>query len=203
MAYSVKDHILHRDGKPVAQAKTPNIGGALKPTLLVMHYTASQSAKGAIAWLCNPKAEASAHLVVDEMGVVTQLAPFNRQTWHAGVSKWKTRTGCNAFSIGIEMSNPGWLKQLAAGRFVDSVGKSVPADRVAWLAHKATPKFKLPWATYPAAQIDACVEIAQAICKAYAIKEIVGHEDIAPRRKRDPGPAFDMLAFVSRVFGRK
>ncbi len=202
MAFAVKNHVLHRDDKPVAQAQTPNVAGALKPSLLVMHYTASQSAKGAISWLCNPRAKASAHLVIDLDGTVTQLAPFNRVTWHAGRSVWKKRANCNAFSIGIEMTNAGPLAKLANGKFADAYGKSIPASQVAMLAHKFDGAEK-PWMTYPAAQIAVAVDVAKAICDAYRISEIAGHDDIAPTRKRDPGPAFRMDPFVSRVFGRK
>lgn len=196
MTYIVKDHMLLRDGKPVSFQRTPNVSGTIsKPTLLVMHYTASQSAKGAISWLCNPQAKASAHLVIDEAGLVTQLAPFNLQTWHAGRSSWKGRSGCNSFSIGIEISNPGWLTKVASGKFVDSQGKSVPPDRVM----EAKGRY---WMTYAPAQVTACIEVAQAICDAYGIRDIAGHEDIAPGRKTDPGPAFAMASFRSRVFGR-
>jgi N-acetylmuramoyl-L-alanine amidase len=41
------------------------------------------------------------------------------------------------------------------------------------------------------------------LCQTYGIAEIAGHDDIAPTRKRDPGPAFAMDSFVSRVLGRK
>lgn len=202
MAFAVKNHVLMKDGKPVAQAKTPNLGGALKPALIVMHYTASQSARGAISWLCNPAAKASAHLVIDQQGNVTQLAPFNRVCWHAGRSRWKWRSGCNAFSIGVEMANPGPLTKLANGRFVDSAGQAAPAAQVAVLTHKLE-KMRRPWMTYPAAQVDAAVAVAQAICAEYGIRDIAGHDDVAPDRKRDPGPAFPMESFVSRVFGRQ
>ncbi|MEF3367948.1 N-acetylmuramoyl-L-alanine amidase [Methylocystis sp. 9N] len=203
MAFAVKNHVLYKDGHPVAQALTPNLGGALKPSLLVMHYTASQSAKSAISWLCNPIAKASAHLVVDLDGTATQLAPFNRVAWHAGKSLWKRRANCNAFSIGVEMTNAGPLTKRANGKFADAYGKSVAPSEVAMLAHKLDKGAEKPWMAYPAAQIAAAVEIAQAIVAAYGIDEIAGHDDIAPTRKRDPGPAFGMESFVSRVFGRK
>ncbi len=35
----------------------------------------------------------------------------------------------------------------------------------------------------------------------YAIEDIVGHDDIAPGRKSDPGPAWDMEAFKAKVRG--
>lgn len=203
MAFAVKNHVLHRDGKPVAQKPTPNIGGVLKPSLLIMHYTASQSAKGAISWLCSPNAKASAHLVIDLDGTATQLAPFNRVAWHAGKSVWKRRSNCNSFSIGIELTNPGPLKKLANGKFADANGRNVPTSQVAMLAHRLDKGAQKPWMIYPAVQISAAVDIAKALCQTYGIAEIAGHDDIAPTRKRDPGPAFAMDSFVSRVLGRK
>ncbi|KAF0211926.1 MAG: ampD [Methylocystaceae bacterium] len=203
MAFAVKNHVLHCDGKPVAQKPTPNVGGVLKPSLLIMHYTAAQSAKGAISWLCNPNAKASAHLVIDLDGTVTQLAPFNRVAWHAGKSLWKRRANCNGFSIGIELTNAGPLTKLANGRFADAYGKNVPASQVAMLAHKLDKGGEKPWMIYPALQISVAADIAKALCETYGINDIAGHDDIAPTRKRDPGPAFAMESFVSRVLGRK
>lgn len=46
--------------------------------------------------------------------------------------------------------------------------------------------------TYTAAQIDAAEGVAKALVAAYGIQTIVGHQDVAPNRKRDPGPAFPM-----------
>lgn len=201
--FEVKNHVLMCDGKPVTQRSSPNIGGVIKPRLLVMHYTASQRAAGAIAWLCNPAAKASAHIVIDTDGTVTQLVPLNRRAWHAGVSAWKGVSDCNAFSIGIEMANPGPLRQMADGTLTDANGQKYPKSQAAMLAHRLEPKVVRPWATYPVAQQAAAVAIAQAICATYGIKEIVGHDDIAPTRKRDPGPAWPMASFTSKVFGRQ
>ncbi|MBW2050155.1 MAG: N-acetylmuramoyl-L-alanine amidase [Deltaproteobacteria bacterium] len=33
-------------------------------------------------------------------GSITQLAPFNVETWHAGVSQWEGLSGLNSYSIG-------------------------------------------------------------------------------------------------------
>ena len=198
MAFAVKTHVLYLDDKPVAQKKTPNMGGALtRPSLLVMHFTASQRAAGAISWLCNPVAKASAQIVIDIDGTVTQLMPLNRIAWHAGLSKWKGKSGCNAFSIGIEMANLGLLRRLGNDKFADSYGHYVPAAQVATVNGRY-------WALYPKSQQDAAVGVAQAIIATYpTIREIVGHSDIAPGRKIDPGDAWPMEGFRSKVFGRK
>jgi len=48
------------------------------------------------------------------------------------------------------------------------------------------------WETYPEAQMNSCVQVAKALVERYNLDDVVGHEDIAPDRKNDPGPAFSM-----------
>jgi hypothetical protein len=64
---------------PLVHRRTPNRStrhGA-RVDLLVWHETAG-AYKGSVAWLCNPAAQASAHLVVrEDGGEVTHAAAFN------------------------------------------------------------------------------------------------------------------------------
>lgn len=201
--YTVKNNLLYKDDKQVPFVKSPNVGGVFKPVVLVMHYTGALSTKGAINTLTNAAAKVSAHLVLSPEGDVTQLVPFNRVAWHAGVSKWHNMSGLNSFAIGIEMVNAGLLGKNGKGEYFARLeNKVLPHDQVMLATHKSGNGGELPWQVYPTAQFDAAVGIAQAITKAYGIKEIVGHDDIAPGRKTDPGPAWHMNAFVSRVLGR-
>ena len=58
-------HRLHRDdGTPVPYLRSPNQSSGLTPEYVVMHYTAGSSAVSSVAWLRNPAARASAHVVV-------------------------------------------------------------------------------------------------------------------------------------------
>ncbi|MBV4492951.1 1,6-anhydro-N-acetylmuramyl-L-alanine amidase AmpD [Pseudomonas oryzicola] len=45
----------------------------------------------------------SAHLFVERDGAVTQFVSLLDRAWHAGVSCFDGREGCNDFSIGIEL----------------------------------------------------------------------------------------------------
>jgi len=45
----------------------------------------------------------SAHAVIRRDGGITQYVPFGMRAWHAGQSQYQGRSGCNDFSIGIEL----------------------------------------------------------------------------------------------------
>ncbi|WP_113907097.1 1,6-anhydro-N-acetylmuramyl-L-alanine amidase AmpD [Aliidiomarina celeris] len=45
----------------------------------------------------------SAHCLVRRNGELIQYVPFSKRAWHAGVSEWQGETGCNDFSIGVEL----------------------------------------------------------------------------------------------------
>ncbi|MDH5423385.1 MAG: 1,6-anhydro-N-acetylmuramyl-L-alanine amidase AmpD [Gammaproteobacteria bacterium] len=45
----------------------------------------------------------SSHLYIRRSGEIFQFVPFHQRAWHAGVSCYQEKTGCNDFSIGIEL----------------------------------------------------------------------------------------------------
>lgn len=87
---------------------SPNHGARLRPiSSLVLHYTGMPTAESALALLCSPSSQVSAHYVVEEDGRVLQLVPESRRAWHAGISHWAGETDMNSASIGIEIVHPG------------------------------------------------------------------------------------------------
>jgi len=102
----------------------------------------------------------SHYLVRDDPPVVYRLVDESRRAWHAGVSSWQGTTNLNSSSIGIEIVNLG--------------------DRNGG------------WQEYPKAQMDVVIALVKDIVKRHGIRpdRIVGHSDIAPQRKSDPGPLF-------------
>src|SRR5215813_12066799 len=75
--------------------------------ILLLHYTGMQTAQDAIDRLRDPKAQVSAHYVVDEDGTTHRLVAEEMRAWHAGASYWAGARDINARSIGIEIVNPG------------------------------------------------------------------------------------------------
>jgi len=45
----------------------------------------------------------SAHFLIRRSGELLQFVPCAKRAWHAGASAWCGRSGCNDFSIGIEL----------------------------------------------------------------------------------------------------
>ena len=57
--------------------------------------------------------------------------------------------------------------------------------------------------SYADVQYERLARLARALGRRYPIAEIVGHSDIAPARKSDPGPAFDWPRLRMLVGGRR
>jgi N-acetylmuramoyl-L-alanine amidase len=57
------------------------------------------------------------------------------------------------------------------------------------------------WFIYPDAQLRALYKLCKALFETYQMVTAVGHDDISPGRKLDPGPAFPWHEFKMNVFG--
>lgn len=189
----INHRLHHDDGTPYRFRSSPHTGPEIKPRWLVMHYTASASAEGAISWFQDPHSKVSAHIVIARDGTITQCVPFNRKANHAGVSEWKNVKGLNSHSIGIELDGYGYLGNAGPGKWKFS-SKSIPDSDVVVATHKHGTHHG-GWPKYPRAQLDAALELARLLVKEYGLLDVIGHDDISPKRKQDPGPAFPMADF--------
>lgn len=153
------------------------------PDILLLHYTGMPAGRGrsagerAIGWLTNPVSEVSAHYVVDEDGRIVQLVPETLRAWHAGVAVWGDERDVNSASIGIEIANPGHWWDLAASPDRD------PGEPV-----EVHPGYR----PFPSVQIAAVIALARDVVARNGIpaERVLGHSDVAPARKRDPGELF-------------
>lgn len=73
--------------------------------MIVLHYTAMETADSALERLCDPSAEVSAHYLISETGHIWQTVPEDQRAWHAGAGQWGDVTDVNSRSIGIELAN--------------------------------------------------------------------------------------------------
>ena len=129
---------------------------------LILHYTSDTFEKSLKILTEGP---VSSHYLIDiNPPTVYQLVDESKRAFHAGVSRWGNSAALNAASIGIEIVNLGDRKT---------------ADGIKWF-------------DYPDKQMDAVIALVKDIVKRHQIRadRILGHSDIAPGRKVDPGPRF-------------
>ena len=94
----------------IEQIASPNCGprrDGLRPSLIVVHFTAMKTAQAAIERLCDLAFEVSAHYVISNSGELTQLVPEEMRAWHAGAGRWHGQDDINSRSIGVELDNEG------------------------------------------------------------------------------------------------
>lgn len=138
-------------------------GQSSRARFLVLHYTVSDKPTS-IKILTEQQVSAHYLLTDDPQPIIYRLVDETRSAYHAGVSSWKQYTQLNNSSIGIEIVNAGW--------------KDTPQGRV--------------YAPFPQAQVDALMVLVKDIVQRNGIapENVLGHSDIAPLRKQDPGPLF-------------
>jgi N-acetylmuramoyl-L-alanine amidase len=147
-------------------APSPNCNERKRPIgHVVLHYTGMEDGPAALARMCDPAAQVSAHYMVETDGRIFQLVPERQRAWHAGVSSWRGERDMNSASIGIEIVNGGH-------------------------------DFGMP--DYPDIQIGSVVALVADVLQRNGLSAscVIGHSDIAPDRKQDPGEHFDWDALA-------
>lgn len=169
-------------GHRVIDRPSPNHDSRIR--FLVLHFT-SQGFAQSFATLTNPDTErrVSSHYLVSASGAphrtprVYRLVPESRRAWHAGSSRWQDRQSLNDQSIGIEVVYE----------------PSCPTPYV--LPTDAPDPCVYP--DFEPAQIELVTHLARDVLARHSDihpTRVVGHSDIAPSRKSDPGPAFPWRA---------
>lgn len=138
-------------------------GQSSRVKFIVIHYTVGDL-QSSLRTLTQ-QVVSSHYLVTDSpQPLVYALVDESRQSNHAGVSNWKNYTLLNTSSVGIEIVNPGFTES--------------PQGRI--------------WYPYTQGQMDELIPLLKQIVARHNIpsENILGHNEIAPQRKQDPGPLF-------------
>jgi N-acetylmuramoyl-L-alanine amidase len=158
---------------PRLDTSHPSVNFDGRIQFVVLHYT-STTLKQSLELLTH--GEVSAHYLIGDTPPTTyKLVDESARAWHAGESEWDGRTWLNSASIGIEIVNPGY--------------RDTPTGRV--------------WYPYTEGQVQALIVLLKDIVKRNHIdpRHIIGHSDIAPARKLDPGPLFPWKRLAQEGLG--
>lgn len=103
---------------------TKNMGGGMQPKGIVFHSSYG-SAEGSLSWIKNPASKVSYHTMIFPDGTRHNVVPYDRQSWHAGRSTFRGRSGCNQFMIGISFEGNLYTRQLSEDEIASAVELSV------------------------------------------------------------------------------
>jgi N-acetylmuramoyl-L-alanine amidase len=137
---------------------------------LIIHYTVLNLPDSIRVLTQN---EVSSHYLLTDHASprIMRLVDEYQRAWHAGPSSWKGNRQLNASSIGIEIVHPG---------------------------ARILPNGEREYLPFPPEQINALIPLVQDIVKRHQIRpeRILGHGEVTPAYKEDPGPTFPWKLFA-------
>ncbi|MFA9289895.1 MAG: N-acetylmuramoyl-L-alanine amidase [Solirubrobacteraceae bacterium] len=157
------------DDYEVSEEFLPSKSQNERVRFLILHYTGIDTEASIKALTKN---EVSSHYLISDSldKKIHLLVTEDKRAWHAGLSFFNNFNNLNDNSIGVEIVNKGFK--------LDSLGNMV-------------------FESYPTHQIKKVAILVKNIVDRYKIDStyVLGHSDIAPQRKFDPGPLFPWKYF--------
>lgn len=155
----------------IVQTPSVNFETRTEPPTFIILHAISTPPQQSIDILTKRDSGVSAHYYIEPNGTVHELVSPDKKAFHAGVSGWQDKTYLNVCSIGIEFQCRQTTRHLFAG--------------------------------FTQKQITAGIELCHSLMQAYGIeaRNVLGHSDIAPDRKEDPGVLFPWCAFEKAGIG--
>lgn len=167
----------------------------------VFHYAANklvddpyQEGLGVARW---GKSQGYGFFVTCRDGTIIQYVPLNKWDSHAGSSSWKelsgrkrSLTGVSQYFGGNENCNPGRLTDAGGGKCVAWHGQKFEMSDCVHVEKKRgniQPGYYLPLTKE---QMDANTKLYLWLAhndEFFNLDNIVGHDEVAPTRKNDPG----------------
>lgn len=164
------------------------------PVGAVVHFTAGQCdteqhAKDSLSWGIG---EGYTFFVIGPTGVVYQNFPLSHWGYHAGASSYPgLGSGVSSKLVGIEVACAGMVSDQGGAWF----GKLFAADRLRKVKKGANIQDGT-YVKYTPEQEEALIALLVWLKKnnprVFDIQYIVGHDEVSPNRKNDPGGSLSM-----------
>lgn len=158
------------------------------PKGAVVHYTAGQcdTEQDAIDSILWGKTEGLAFFMIGPTGIVYQTLPLNQWGQHCGQSSWPgLGTSLSSQLVGIEMACAGLLDSKGKAWF----GKTYPKDQTRFVSSNDFDSGL--YKKYTQAQENSLVLLLrwlhQNCPEIFSFEHVLGHFEISPNRKTDPG----------------
>lgn len=167
--------------------------------VIVIHHT-SEDFAGSLSILTRDSSNpVSSHYLIpepldpsypDEELKLYQLVPEDARAWHAGGSYWDGKTALNDMSVGIEIVNRTYCRN---------------AEQVVAPAQNESEEARICfYPDFAESQIIMLTRLLEGLLDRHqevTPTNIVGHSDIAPQRKIDPGPRFPWQRLYKLGYG--
>lgn len=163
------------------------------------------------------------YLVMDVFGKVYQSRPLSKHGYHAGKSYWPS-VGHSVSSkfAGIEILSPGILTE-KDGKFFTWYKQEIPAEYVREIPSQDENRAKGYYCAFSAEQEKSLKNLAiwmhknspfvdgkPSLDKIFVYDNVVGHDEVSPGRKTDPGGClsvnmkdFRRMLFKEKIYGDK
>lgn len=169
--------------------KTPYKFGTW-PRVYVIHFTAGWNTRTGRDFMKSFLKRGLCTDFLDEKGQIFQQRDGNRGGYHAGKSSFQGKSSVSRFAPGIEIACGGKLEE-RGGKLYTWFKKEVSKENARYVTREEGYVHEGWYEKYTKEQEESLAKFL-AWQMRQGVKYIVGHDDVAPNRKNDPGGSLSL-----------